>query len=646
VKRGAAQVIFRYTPGAIFKEKGLPWCRVTYLELRPQKRRYPGLMRALKEYLQPWLEATPSAAELWPDPIEKASRYAVGVVERVIYEAFPLVLKCLKCERMHWYNSTRDFAERNPTASCEQGCIGENLLRQYPYAFIHPVGDIQPLVAPKNLQGNYLNIRMYDTGKFKTSFWMGPDNKRLKPTHGDGLGLRVTRTPGWTGSNAMRGIHLGQPEKFYSHSVSVVDIDDERLIRRMEHPNFGEIQLGSYLKVSSFKPDEYAGLFEQTLSEHSDDPFLKVLESKREFLPPEHYAELLAQYQRTRKSRPGGALSDVVNETRKLIPDPQVVEQVRDDTSLNEYLYCRYELEADCCHSLDSLYLQAEQQGDTVNIQAFSSARKAAMQIGVVDLMLHEQFPILLAGVGFSRDSWQPGRAILRPFASKQDDEFQRFKIPIPITATKNEAMMFALDPCRVVAFLKANKLAVTAPDEALANQRVARAWLYQYIPKMKVQELSKGKLGKWEQANAAILVFRLLHTMTHLIMHAGKKYVGLEMDSLAEFLFPSAMASAIYVSKHTQFSLGALVTTFRHDLARWLISTKEAASSCLFDPVCRNCGGACHACTYLKFSCQYHNHGLNRGLLLGSRNLDGWGPVVGYWSPVVDEILRRGSVR
>ncbi len=68
-------------------------------------------------------------------------------------------------------------------------------------------------------------------------------------------------------------------------------------------------------------------------------------------------------------------------------------------------------------------------------------------------------------------------------------------------------------------------------------------------------------------------------------------------------------------------------------NLGYWLNASYEAAQRCIYDPLCKSRGGACHACSYLRFSCPHFNRTVSRSFLLG-------GPVnglphniVGYWS-------------
>ncbi|UTW70514.1 hypothetical protein KHA80_09130 [Anaerobacillus sp. HL2] len=45
--------------------------------------------------------------------------------------------------------------------------------------------------------------------------------------------------------------------------------------------------------------------------------------------------------------------------------------------------------------------------------------------------------------------------------------------------------------------------------------------------------------------------------------MNAGKAIIGLDVDSMSEYIFPSALSFAIYVSKMQGGGMGALASSF-----------------------------------------------------------------------------------
>ncbi|WP_174316522.1 Zn-binding domain-containing protein [Exiguobacterium sp. JMULE1] len=126
-------------------------------------------------------------------------------------------------------------------------------------------------------------------------------------------------------------------------------------------------------------------------------------------------------------------------------------------------------------------------------------------------------------------------------------------------------------------------------------------------------------KLGeKMDEKMLSSVIFQLIHTLSHMMLNAGKSIIGLDVDSISEYIFPSSFSYAIYVSKIQGGGMGNLIAAFENDLNRWINASFEHAQLCLYDPVCKDHKAACHACSYLKFSCQHFNRGLSRTLLIG----------------------------
>ncbi|UTW70517.1 hypothetical protein KHA80_09145 [Anaerobacillus sp. HL2] len=62
-----------------------------------------------------------------------------------------MVFYCDSCKNVHEYRSLNEIEKMNFKLSC-QFC-GKGNLKQYPYALIHPNGDINQLVLPKTRLG-------------------------------------------------------------------------------------------------------------------------------------------------------------------------------------------------------------------------------------------------------------------------------------------------------------------------------------------------------------------------------------------------------------------------------------------------------------------------------------------------------------
>lgn len=640
IKRGRSQVLYRYTPGAIFRDKGSPWYKISHFNLKPVQTIPYGLMHALENFLMHW-----KYRSVFPNSKEKPDRYLVGEVMEVYYEVFPLVFHCKKCKKLHWYQNVNVMKTINPEGRCEQGCSGERMLVQYPYAYVHENGSIEPLIAPRGPENNYKNIVMMDKGQFRYSYWRYvPTGEVVNVRPSDtGLGSRVTTSAKIIKeiSNMMHGVRLNAGEVFYSHNFSIVDIDKSLIEEKNELAKFGTLQLGAYFTVKSFDEKKYDKLFEKgSIDDNSTQE--ELLNIINQFIH-NPVAEMIPDLQgiKTRyeqikaSSAPIG--EKVISEVEELVG--QNIDGIaRNDVALHEYLYCKHEIEGS--NTLKDLIEDARMQGDVVLEAQLVQAERLSQMLGLKNLTLHEKFPVMLAAVGYTRAKYKPEEAVIMPFQSNPND-LNKAKIPIPIIKTKNEAIMFSLSPRRVAAWLIINKLLSKPNEYPFDSDTKAAAWLYSQLnlSQSDSYELSEKVIPKNASDFidiASVLVFRLIHTITHLIIHGGKKYIGLDTDSLSEYLFPSTLSSVIYVAKHHEFSLGALITTFRHELWKWLNVTEKYATSCVFDPTCRETNGACHACTFLKFSCKYFNKGLNRNLLIGGNIKELDRRILGYWSSKV----------
>jgi hypothetical protein len=133
--------------------------------------------------------------------------------------------------------------------------------------------------------------------------------------------------------------------------------------------------------------------------------------------------------------------------------------------------------------------------------------------------------------------------------------------------------------------------------------------------------------------------MFGLLHSVSHVLKATAHRYVGIDQDYLAEYLFPAHSAGLLYVSSHVEFTLGGIDAVFRANLTQWLGSARDFAGRCSFDPVCARAGGACLACLYPKFGCDHFNRTVSRAFLFGGEVMGLTNPLVGFWTPAVAEV-------
>ena len=166
------------------------------------------------------------------------------------------------------------------------------------------------------------------------------------------------------------------------------------------------------------------------------------------------------------------------------------------------------------------------------------------------------------------------------------------------------------IDPLEVIRWLVDSGV---VPDPGRTTADEARRWLLGVCePVVDVFNPPDHRI------TAAVL--GLVHSMAHRFMKALAARCGLNADSLAEYLFPSAAAFLIYANTRSEFVLGGIEHVFRFDLGDAL-SELDADPRCVFDPPCRRSfGGACAACLHTsEVACERFNTVLDRNLLFGT---------------------------
>lgn len=152
------------------------------------------------------------------------------------------------------------------------------------------------------------------------------------------------------------------------------------------------------------------------------------------------------------------------------------------------------------------------------------------------------------------------------------------------------EALLFEIDPWRVAAFLEINA-GFAVPTEARPDLCSIRAWLLSRLPTLLISGESHFLLHASEiEAGVSVdepaaLVFGVLHTISHVLKATAHRYVGIDADSIAEYLFPAHCAGLLYASSHVEFTLGGIDSVFRANLTQWLGSARDYADQCSLIP-------------------------------------------------------------
>ncbi len=236
-----------------------------------------------------------------------------------------------------------------------------------------------------------------------------------------------------------------------------------------------------------------------------------------------------------------------------------------------------------------------------------SPAEQSAKKIGLSGVKLVSDYPILTATYGYSRAEYSANACRLNPFPPDAD---HGGKYPIFVDQIQADALMISLDPKRVCDWIQSNGFGV---DLAGSDRDAAtRACFVPFLNGIQLRETIKAATPQ------ARLAFGLLHTISHLMIRKAALLCGLDRESMSEYLLPRAGAVAIYCNHRFGATIGALTSLFEQSLEEWLNLVRDSRT-CVYDPVCKDRTGNCHACVHLaETSCRYFNMNLSRSFLFG----------------------------
>ena len=248
----------------------------------------------------------------------------------------------------------------------------------------------------------------------------------------------------------------------------------------------------------------------------------------------------------------------------------------------------------------------------------FEDAGRLLDSMGIADVDLLSDFPIVLAAYGFSRIEAVPRRpgandvlCRLNPFP--QDREHDG-RWPIYVDQTTADALLVRLNATSVVDWLRLNGVNVALP--AAENPvAAAKSYVVGVLTGIQLRETIQGN------GQEARMVFGLIHTLGHLLLKEAALLCGLDRTSLAEYLLPRSLTFIVYCNHKSGQGIGALTALFEQSLTEWLGSFR-AQRRCVYDPVCADDGCSCHACTHLsETSCRFFNMNLSRAFLFGGHD-------------------------
>ncbi len=193
-------------------------------------------------------------------------------------------------------------------------------------------------------------------------------------------------------------------------------------------------------------------------------------------------------------------------------------------------------------------------------------------------------------------------------------------KRPIYVIEQQNEAIYVRLETDAVAEFLRRNGVLNSLPPSPKTLGSVVMEEYEDFGPFLQGFTV-RDPASRERTRNVPSLVYLLLHTMAHHVMHGIARFSGLDLGSMSEAIFPADLAFLVHRRGMTE-DLGNISSMWRdHNSAflHYLVARRELR--CGSGTLCDHRGGACPACIMIpETSCIAGNQLLSRAALVGGR--------------------------
>lgn len=587
MQRSAAQVMFRFLPGAVFAHEDEFIASVHHVigeTVHDVNRKV--LLEELASELDRW---QPDQVGI-PSPAQFPDEFTVIEPKLVSWDVYPLTFECSNpnCGRIRqWYR--QDTLVNETAGAGSLRCLEcKSKMRQLRYLTAHECGVLDPLFTPScaNCRTKE-HVYLEDLGSFRSSTW--------KCRRCGGVVQSTRFTPCNCGRYAKgkaiayrRSFTARDSRLWYPQSLTIINLSSQTYDNFQQHPQRGAAALASFLGDEKNIATSLTKLDSPGTERLTQEDWETMETSLRAAGLDE---DTIAAVRDQKAPAQHGVLASLNG------ADDLILEHLSQRTFVE-----RAGLFDD--HIIDdrtSLSALMATSDPVISATAGNSFSKLN-EIGLEDISVTQQFPIVLASYGYTRVRRDAGDADLRGYAMRNQ---YRGKNPIFAVPARTEALIVSMSALSVVSFLDHEGMwdSPLPSDERTAKLALLRVFA-------EYPEADDGVAGTAR---------RLVHSLSHSLLRAlddGES--GFGESSLAEWIVPDALTTVIYVTGYSDFTLGAFDTVLRNRVTPWTERAVREVTTCDNDPLCgqQRPHAACDRCLHLSFGCKTWNNHLDRKLL------------------------------
>jgi len=525
----------------------------------------------------------------------KASEEERGIVAQIS----PLTFYCKLCNKVYQFSSEEEYQKRR---HCTNPECHHAELAQFRQIYFCKCGYATDRHNPRCPEHGYQYVKWYGNFDFVCTKCKRPIPMQVKcPVCGDMLRPKVAL----------------DPAQFFVFSLSLIDLIDEKLENFISETDYGPYITFAYW-LGLVNKEELDEIIKNGIV---SDPevYQKVYDKMYQQMLPLGEVVAAQAAKIAADQQCGNRFNDLVNDLKTKIFTGE-----SDLSSIAERIL-EYDLvtRLDDVSDLASAVTVARLLNTNANPEQYA---QIAERFGIKSARVCDRIPFVSCSYGYTRveSEWKEG---VQLHALKEEKNGRK---NIYATKLNTEGVLFEFDRKKIIQWLLANGIinAEEAPD--LNSEEEIKIWFLNNIKPSLIHPFST---IDETASKETYYVYRLIHSLSHLLIRAAADIGGLGKDSLSEYIFPGVPAVLIYCQNSQGFNLGSLFNTFEAYFDKWMNKAYASAQKCIFDPICIERQKACTGCLFVnEVSCQHFNKDLDRALVVGHVDRETQRKTTGFW--------------
>lgn len=542
-------------------------------------------------------------AQLSIDTCDVLTPKAGGEERGIVAEISPLTFYCKVCHKVYQFRNADDYKKYTKCRKCN---IELTQLRQIYFCKCGWSSDKHPVYCYNKSHGS------------KEIYWYGGYEFVCKT-----CGTKIPMMKRCDICGTMCGPKVAlDPVQYIPFSLTLIDLINEKVESFITDTSYGSLITIAYW-LGKINREELVTIINNGIITDGEEYDKKYNEYYMMFkLQLDEVSAIVAA-----KAAADHACGNKYNEIVNWVKANIFVEDI--DLKKFAEMLIEYDmvLNSNDISTLDDAKKVAKLLNTNANPDEFDSI---ADKFGISNTQVCGDIPFVACSYGYTRVKSQYENGVqLRAFKEEKNG-----KKNVYATKLRTEGVLFEFNRKKILEWLLDNNIITNEELPDMGSELDIKLW---FVNNIKIDSIKTFTEIDKENYKYTYYVYRLIHSISHLIIKSAAGLCGLNKDSISEYIFAGVPAVMIYCQNSQGFNLGALFNIFEAYFDKWLYNANNFAKKCVFDPICIERYSACTGCLFLnEISCEHFNKDLDRRLLIGHIEKETLNRCKGFWEEII----------